>query len=136
MGILSGYSKSGGKSINRINGSAYSFIVGSLTSGRKVNERSATQMTAVYSYVRILSEAVASLFYGCKYGLMNRVYECAYNKKLKNKVLLQDYLINKQLPKYFSSCLNAIKANYIKCVKKKDIIQPYKPMNIPLFFLL
>jgi len=35
--------------------------MGSSTSGKRVNERSAMQMTAVYSCVRILSEAVAGL---------------------------------------------------------------------------
>jgi HK97 family phage portal protein len=35
--------------------------MGGTTSGKRVNERSAMQMTAVYSCVRILSEAVASL---------------------------------------------------------------------------
>lgn len=35
--------------------------MGNSTSGKRVNERSAMQMTAVYSCVRILSEAVASL---------------------------------------------------------------------------
>lgn len=37
------------------------FFMGSSTSGKRVNERSAMQMTAVYSCVRILSEAVAGL---------------------------------------------------------------------------
>lgn len=46
---------------NRTSGSAYSFFMGNSTSGKRVNERSAMQMTAVYSCVRILSEAVASL---------------------------------------------------------------------------
>lgn len=35
--------------------------MGGSTSGKRVNERSAMQMTAVYSCVRILSEAIASL---------------------------------------------------------------------------
>lgn len=42
-------------------GSAYSFFFGRSTSGKTVNERTAMQTTAVYSCVRILSEAVASL---------------------------------------------------------------------------
>ena len=42
-------------------GSAYSFFFGRSTSGKAVNERTAMQTTAVYSCVRILSEAVASL---------------------------------------------------------------------------
>lgn len=46
---------------NRTSGSAYSFFMGGSTSGKRVNERTAMQMTAVYSCVRILSEAVASL---------------------------------------------------------------------------
>lgn len=46
---------------NRTSGSAYSFFMGGSTSGKRVNERSAMQMTAVYSCVRILSEAIASL---------------------------------------------------------------------------
>ncbi|WP_406710430.1 phage portal protein [Trueperella pyogenes] len=39
----------------------YSFFFGATTSGRPVTERSAMQMTAVYSCVRILAEAVAGL---------------------------------------------------------------------------
>ena len=35
--------------------------MGGSTSGKRVNERTAMQMTAVYSCVRILSEAVAGL---------------------------------------------------------------------------
>ena len=46
---------------NRTSGSAYSFFMGGSTSGKRVNERSSMQMTAVYSCVRILSEAVAGL---------------------------------------------------------------------------
>lgn len=42
-------------------GSAYSFLFGRTTSGKPVNERTAMQTTAVYSCVRILAEAVASL---------------------------------------------------------------------------
>lgn len=46
---------------NNLNGSAYSFFFGGSSSGKPVNERSAMQMTAVYSCVRILAEAVAGL---------------------------------------------------------------------------
>lgn len=42
-------------------GSAYRFFLGASTSGKTVNERTSMQMTAVYSCVRILSEAIASL---------------------------------------------------------------------------
>ena len=61
MGILSGLFKSRDKPQNRTAGSAYSFFMGSSAAGKRVNERSARQMTTVYSCVRILSEAVASL---------------------------------------------------------------------------
>ena len=61
MGIISGLFKSRDKPQNRTAGSAYSFFMGGSSSGKRVNERSAMQMTAVYSCVRILSEAVASL---------------------------------------------------------------------------
>src|SRR5699024_6561473 len=42
-------------------GSNYSFIFGNSSSGKSVNEFTAMQMTAVYSCVRILAEAVAGL---------------------------------------------------------------------------
>lgn len=44
-----------------LSGSRYSFFFGGTSSGKIVNEMSAMQMTAVYSCVRILSEAVACL---------------------------------------------------------------------------
>ena len=44
-----------------LGGSRVSFFFGGSTSGKAVNERTAMQMTAVYSCVRILSEAVAGL---------------------------------------------------------------------------
>jgi HK97 family phage portal protein len=61
MGFLSRLFRSRDAPSNRTSGSAYSFFMGGSTSGKRVNERSAMQMTAVYSCVRILSEAVASL---------------------------------------------------------------------------
>lgn len=61
MGIFSGLFRSRDAPQNRTSGSAYSFFLGNSTSGKRVNERSAMQMTAVYSCVRILSEAVAGL---------------------------------------------------------------------------
>ncbi len=42
-------------------GTGYSFFFGATSSGRPVTERSAMQMTAVYSCVRILAEAIAGL---------------------------------------------------------------------------
>ena len=61
MGIFSGLFRSRDKPQNRTTGSAYSFFFGSSSAGKRVNERSAMQMTAVYSCVRILTEAVAGL---------------------------------------------------------------------------
>ena len=46
---------------NSTAGSAYRFYMGGSTAGKNVTERSAMQMTAVYSCVRVLSEAVAGL---------------------------------------------------------------------------
>lgn len=61
MGIFSGLFRSRDKPQNRTAGSSYAFFMGGSTSGKPVNERSAMQMTAVYSCVRILAEAVAGL---------------------------------------------------------------------------
>ena len=61
MGILSGLFRSRDKPQNTTAGSGYSFFFGGTTSGKAVNERSAMQMTAVYSCVRILAEAIAGL---------------------------------------------------------------------------
>ena len=61
MGIFSGLFRTRDAPTNRTSGSAYSFFLGQSSAGKRVNERSAMQMTAVYSCVRILSEAVASL---------------------------------------------------------------------------
>ncbi len=61
MGILVGIFKSRDKPQNATSGSTYRFFTGGSSSGKVVNECSAMQMTAVYSCVRILSEAVASL---------------------------------------------------------------------------
>lgn len=61
MGILKGLFKTRDAPKNRTSGSSYNFFMGNSTSGKRVNERTSMQMTAVYSCVRILSEAVASL---------------------------------------------------------------------------
>ena len=61
MGIFSGLFRTRNAPQNRTSGSSYSFFMGSAASGKYVNERTSMQMTAVYSCVRILSEAVASL---------------------------------------------------------------------------
>ena len=46
---------------NRTAGNQYTFYMGGSSAGKSVTERSAMQMTAVYSCVRILAEAVAGL---------------------------------------------------------------------------
>ncbi len=61
MGIFSGLFKSRDKPTNSTAGSRYTFYMGGSTSGKAVTERSAMQMTAVYSCVRILAEAIAGL---------------------------------------------------------------------------
>ena len=61
MSIFSGLFKSRDKPKNNTAGSSYRFFTGGSTAGKIVTERSAMQMTAVYSCVRVLSEAVAGL---------------------------------------------------------------------------
>lgn len=61
MGLFSGLFRARDAPQNRTSGSAYSFFLGNSTAGKRVNERTSMQMTAVYSCVRILSEAVAGL---------------------------------------------------------------------------
>lgn len=61
MGILDKLFRNRAAPTNYTSGSAYNFFLGVANSGKRVNERTAMQMTAVYSCVRILSEAVASL---------------------------------------------------------------------------
>ncbi len=61
MSIFTGLFRSRDKPQNRTAGSSYSFFFGGSTAGKTVTERTAMQMTAVYSCVRILAEAVAGL---------------------------------------------------------------------------
>ena len=61
MSIFSEMFHSRDKPRDSLNGSRYSFFFGSTTSGKPVNENTSMQMTAVYSCVRILSEAIAGL---------------------------------------------------------------------------
>lgn len=61
MTIFSGLFRSRDKPSDSTTGSSYRFFFGGTTSGKNVTERSAMQMTAVYSCVRILSEAIAGL---------------------------------------------------------------------------
>jgi HK97 family phage portal protein len=59
--FISKYFQSRAGPNNSLWGSAYSFFVGSTSSGKTVNERTAMQTTAVYACVRVLAEAIASL---------------------------------------------------------------------------
>ncbi len=61
MSIFSGLFKSRDHPSNATNGSSYRFFLGGSTAGKAVTEHSAMQMTAVYSCVRILAEAIAGL---------------------------------------------------------------------------
>ena len=61
MKLFSELFKSRDKPQNRTPGSSYAFFLGGSTSGKAVTERSAMQMTAVYSCVRVLAEAIAGL---------------------------------------------------------------------------
>lgn len=61
MGLISGLFRSRDKPKNSTIGQGYGFFFGGTTSGKAVTERSAMQMTAVYSCVRILAEAIAGL---------------------------------------------------------------------------
>lgn len=61
MSIFDYFFKSRDEPVNRTNGSSYSFLFGPSYAGKRVNEQTAMQMTAVYSCVRVISEAMASL---------------------------------------------------------------------------
>lgn len=75
--ILSNFFKARDKPKDYYSGSNYTFLFGGTTSGKYVNEFTAMQTTAVYSCVRILSEALASLpihLYRYKENGKERVY--------------------------------------------------------------
>ena len=61
MGIFSGIFRSRDAPKDRTAGSAYAFFPGMSSSGKRVNERTAMQTSAVYACVRVISESVASL---------------------------------------------------------------------------
>lgn len=61
MGLFSHKPRDHLKVEDRTPGSSYTFYMGGSNAGKRVTERSAMQMTAVYSCVRILAEAVAGL---------------------------------------------------------------------------
>ncbi len=59
--ILSWFGKARDKPTDQYQGRDLTFLFGQTTSGKRVNEFTAMQTTAVYACVRILSEAIASL---------------------------------------------------------------------------
>ncbi|NEW62287.1 phage portal protein [Granulicatella sp. zg-ZJ] len=61
MKLFSGLFRSRDKPENKLSNNSYSFLIGQSSSGKRVNERTAMTMSAVYSCVRILSETLASL---------------------------------------------------------------------------
>ena len=61
MGIFSGIFRSRDAPKDRTPGSNYSFFMGGSTSGKRVNERSAMQMTAVYSSSMMKTEVKRKL---------------------------------------------------------------------------
>ncbi|MBD3948452.1 phage portal protein [Tuanshanicoccus lijuaniae] len=61
MKLFSGLFRSRDKLENKLSNNSYSFFIGQSSSGKRVNERTAMTMSAVYSCVRILSETLASL---------------------------------------------------------------------------
>ncbi|UWG97411.1 phage portal protein [Dehalobacter sp. DCM] len=76
--ILSKIFKARDKPTDYYSGSNYTFLFGGTASGKTVNEFTAMQTTAVYSCVRILSEALASLplhVYRYSQGGKERVYD-------------------------------------------------------------
>ena len=76
--IISKIFKARDKPSDYYTGSNYTYLFGPTTSGKSVNEFTAMQTTAVYSCVRILSEALASLplhIYRYKEGGKERVYD-------------------------------------------------------------
>lgn len=61
MGFLKGIFRSRDAPTNRTAGGAYSFFAGQSAAGKRVNQKSAMQTSAVYACVRVISESVASL---------------------------------------------------------------------------
>ena len=61
MSLFQSIFKARDKPQDSLSGSRYSFLFGGTTADKPVNERTAMQMTAVYSCVRILSETIAGL---------------------------------------------------------------------------
>ncbi|WP_295096010.1 hypothetical protein [Ruminococcus sp.] len=61
MGIFSGLFQSRDKSKGSYGSPSYSFFYGQTHAGKRVNDRTAMQIIAVYACVRVLSEAVVQM---------------------------------------------------------------------------
>lgn len=61
MGIFSGLFKSRDKPKDSYDSPSYSYFFGRTQAGKRVNDRTALQIIAVYACVRVLSEALAQL---------------------------------------------------------------------------
>lgn len=68
MGFLSSIFRGRDASVDRTSGSVYSFFMGGSTSGKRVNERTAMQMTAVYS-LKQLGVFIISTVWFCQASL-------------------------------------------------------------------
>lgn len=61
MGIFSGLFRSRDKPKDSYDSPSYSYFFGRTQAGKRVNDRTAMQIIAVYACVRVLSEAIAQL---------------------------------------------------------------------------
>ncbi len=86
----------------------------SSTSGKRVNERSAMQMTAVYSCVRILSEAVE--------GLPLHLYQYADKSSREKAVENQLYFLLQDEPDTEMTSFWKLKENRVECYFEKENI--------------
>ena len=92
MGFFSNLFRGRDAPSNSTGGSGYGFFMGSTASGKRVNARSAMQMTAVYSCVRILSEAVAGLplqFYRYNDTIL---WRCRYDREERTALVAEIHI--------------------------------------------
>ncbi len=61
MGIFSGLFRSRDKPKDSYDSPSYSYFFGRTHAGKRVNDRTAMQIIAVYACVRVLSEAIAAV---------------------------------------------------------------------------
>ena len=68
MGIFSGLFRSRDKPKDSYDSPSYSYFFGRTQAGKRVNDRTAMQIIAVYACVRVLSEAIAQLEQRSRHG--------------------------------------------------------------------